>query len=168
MSHHHHYKADNMMSMRSTTLLLFAFLSLVVGCSQSVVEVISIEPTAAPATATVPTSLPMVVIPTETTMSVPTVQPTDTATAIPATAEPTATLVPIEPVVESSQNGALISLTLDGNVGILLDGLSTDVRKQIVEDWLNAPPEEWEARALRQTRMARLRLNFRVRRNFYL
>ncbi len=143
--------------MRRLIVLLFALLWLTVGCGQSDVEDNSAETpiptdTAAPTNTVTPTDpLPAVV-------STATPSSTEAATSIPATDEPTATN---EPVQSNAQNGALVSLTLQGNVGILLDGLSADMRDQITEDWLNAPAEEWQARALRQVRLSRLRLNFR-------
>ncbi len=156
--------------MRLITLLLLSLLWLTVGCSQQDTEISTAEPTAAPIKTAVPTNTaaPTAVAPTETAApTVPPSQPSETATATPApatataTSAPTATAVPTEEPVVEMPDGALVGMTLDGNVGILLDGLSADVRDQIVEDWLDAPPEEWEARALRQVRFARLRLNFR-------
>ncbi len=138
-------------------VLLFALLLLSIGCGEQATPTISAEPTntAVPTNTAAPTDPPPAVVSTATSVATATAAPTS------VTDEPTATT---ESAETNEQDGALISLMLEGNVGILLDGLSAEVQEQITEDWLNASSEEWEARALRQVRLARLRLNFR---NFY-
>ena len=50
---------------------------------------------------------------------------------------------------------------MESQVGVLLDEMPTEVRERIVDDILEQPDEYWLARAQRQVRMTRNRLNFR-------
>ncbi len=57
--------------------------------------------------------------------------------------------------------GALVRVTMAGEVGLLLDELPTDMQPRVVEALRALPEEAWLARAERQMRLTRLRLNFR-------
>lgn len=162
-------------------LLFIVFtLLLVVGCQQtpteSVAEQVSTraadagletdptvapEPTAEPTEAATATPLPAAVTFESSTADSAETAPTE---APPATVQPDPTPEP-ESFDFTSIEGALISLSMQSSVGVLLDGLPADVKEQMIEDWMNAPAADWEARANRQARMARLRLNFR---NFHV
>src|SRR5688500_12482141 len=60
--------------------------------------------------------------------------------------------------------GALIEVTMDSQVGVLLDELPADVREVLAAQLLAGPASFWEARARRQISTALYRL---VYRNFY-
>src|SRR5690606_33340430 len=57
--------------------------------------------------------------------------------------------------------GALVRVTLASDVGVLLDEFPPNMRPRVVEGLRELPPEEWLARAERQIKLTRLRLNFR-------
>lgn len=57
--------------------------------------------------------------------------------------------------------GALVQVTMPGHVGVLLDEFPADMRDRVAEALMEQPEEEWLARARRQIRLTRLRLNFR-------
>lgn len=57
--------------------------------------------------------------------------------------------------------GALVRVTLASQVGVLLDDYPAEMRARVVEALRELPQEAWLARAERQARLTRLRLNFR-------
>lgn len=57
--------------------------------------------------------------------------------------------------------GALVSVTLDGKVGVLLDEMPVSVRDRAADSIMNRPESFWQARAMEQFRLTQLRLNFR-------
>lgn len=63
-----------------------------------------------------------------------------------------------EPTVDP---GALVSITLDGKVGVLLDELPPSARDRAADSIMNRPESFWLARAREQFRLTQLRLNFR-------
>ncbi|MCB0005417.1 MAG: hypothetical protein KDE04_03160 [Anaerolineales bacterium] len=98
----------------------------------------------------------------------PTAAPTEAATATTATEAATATASPatVEPVATTSSSGAtdpggLIQMTFDSQVGVLLDEVRADLRETIAANIMAQSEAEWLARAERQVRLTRLRLNFR-------
>lgn len=76
--------------------------------------------------------------------------------AAPAETAPTPTRSPFAGVP-----GALIRVTMEGEVGVLLDEFPASMRERVAEDVLQLPEEVWTARAARQIRLTRLRLNYR-------
>lgn len=85
----------------------------------------------------------------------------DSATAIPTATvhesgdtEPTAT-----PITERS--GALVGVSMDSRVGVVLDDFPVEMRDQVAAELLAQSESDWAARAERQIRLLKLRLNFR-------
>jgi hypothetical protein len=81
----------------------------------------------------------------------------ETTVAAPATA----TLVTKAPVSVDYPEGALISILMEGQVGVLLDELPELMRDRVVESLLERSQEEWQALVRRQVRLTSHRLNFR-------
>jgi hypothetical protein len=138
-------------------------LLLVVSCRQTP----SLEFETIPAPGNVATAGSSTESPTES----PAVQETATTPLAPATPSPpplqtpTAEPAPPVPEPESSQSplppGALIQTSIDGQVGVLLDEFPGSVREQMVSLILDQSEEVWRARAERQVRLTKRRLNFR-------
>ena len=57
--------------------------------------------------------------------------------------------------------GALISVQMDGQVGVLLDEIPEDMRDRVVESLMDRPESYWIDLARRQIRLTKRRLNFR-------
>lgn len=91
----------------------------------------------------------------------PTVAPA--LTAVP-TVTPTSTVVPTpSPTAPAiiNREGALVRVSMASQVGVLLDEIPAEMRDIVAADLLAQPEEEWLARAMRQVRLTRNRLNFR-------
>ena len=104
------------------------------------------EPTR-PATATPPDEPTSTQAPTETPEPVPSATPTRVTRMITPDAMP--------------PEGALISVNMEGEVGVLLDEIPETYREDVVEALLVRPEGFWEELARRQVRLTRRRLNFR-------
>ena len=94
--------------------------------------------------------------------------PTSAATATNITATVPATVPPAtaEPIATNSSGtladpGGLIQMTFNSQVGVLLDEVRADLRETIAANIMAQSESEWLARAERQVRLTRLRLNFR-------
>lgn len=83
-----------------------------------------------------------------------------TATPSPEAAAPAATRTPI-PFDGSGVEGALIQVSMESQVGLLLDDFPQEMRDRVAAAVLEQPEEEWLARAGRQIRLTRQRLNYR-------
>lgn len=92
--------------------------------------------------------------------------PTETkelrATQPPVVDEPTPTVEP-EPIRDLGEppDGALISVLMESQVGVLLDELPEEMRDQVAGNLLNKPEAYWNDLARRQVRLTKRRLNFR-------
>lgn len=69
---------------------------------------------------------------------------------------PTATRSPF-----AGAEGALVRVTMESEVGVLLDEFAASMRERVAEAILEQPEAVWQARAERQIRLTRLRLNYR-------
>lgn len=67
----------------------------------------------------------------------------------------------VETPLPVADPGALVSVGLDGQVGVLLEELPESLRDRAVDELSAAPDDFWIDRAKRQLRMTVLRLNFR-------
>lgn len=67
---------------------------------------------------------------------------------------PTPEPAPVDP-------GALVSVSLDGKVGVLLDEMPESMRGRVAESLIGEPEGFWIARAREQVRLTSLRLDFR-------
>lgn len=83
----------------------------------------------------------------------PSSSPTEQAATEPA---PAATRSPFAGV-----QGALVQVTMHSQVGVLLDEFPASMRPRVADEVLQLPEEAWMARAARQIRLTRLRLNYR-------
>ena len=97
-------------------------------------------------------------------------QPAPFATASPAApalgATPAAAATPAggpapQGAIPRGDRGALVRVTVPGEVGVLLDEYPPEMRDRVAQALLAQPEEEWLARAQRQVRLTHLRLNFR-------
>jgi hypothetical protein len=78
------------------------------------------------------------------------------------TATPVATSTrPSTPVTATPKSGALIAITMNSRVGVLLDELPASMRDQAAASLLAETDEYWLALARQQTRLTTRRLNFR-------
>lgn len=112
-----------------------------------------IEPTPLSETAVAqPTSLPPPLITPDALTDVPTTP--EALEAIEKTEEPTAVPFPTLP-------GALIQISMQSQVGILLDEFPDEMRDRVAEELLAQADDAWLSRAMRQVRLTRNRLNFR-------
>lgn len=130
------------------------------------------------ATATAEVSgLSTAVSPTETTSLAP--APTLAPTAAPvdstpssageptpgpmATIPPTETAVPAAATVDPAtfDEGALIAVSMNGTVGVLLDGIPLAIRDEAIERIMAQDDQYWLDMAHRQTKLTKYRLNFR-------
>ncbi|MDX1614362.1 MAG: lysyl oxidase family protein [Candidatus Promineifilaceae bacterium] len=126
-------------------------------------------PTAAPTAATTRPGLAAVsptspATPTTTALATNTAESTvNDSTGDPSpTPSPTLTPTPtITPLPEAAPSGALIAVSMVGQVGVLLDELPADVRDAAATSLLDQPLDFWEALAQRQVRLTQRRLNFR-------
>jgi hypothetical protein len=55
----------------------------------------------------------------------------------------------------------LIAISIESQVGVLLDEFPAVMRERVMNELLRQPVEAWRSRAARQARLTRLRLNFR-------
>ncbi|HSM56216.1 MAG TPA: lysyl oxidase family protein [Candidatus Sulfomarinibacteraceae bacterium] len=117
-------------------------------------------------TATVPAG-PALARVTEAPTAAPAMTATSTVTpSLPAgdplpTATPTETAAPATPTPPPAARGALVRVTMRSQVGVLLDEFPESMREPVADALLAQPAEAWQARAQRQARLTRLRLNFR-------
>lgn len=96
--------------------------------------------------------LPPPVITPETPTNVPTTQ--ETIGVETETEEPTAVLSPSLP-------GALITISMQSQVGVLLDEFPDELRDRVAEELLAQANDAWLERVMRQVRLTRNRLTFR-------
>lgn len=94
------------------------------------------------------------------------VQEAQTATAVPTeptTPSPTTTPITTTELVYpgDAPEGALVSVLMEGQAGILLDEIPEPYRDAVVQDLLARPESFWDELARRQIRLTRRRLNFR-------
>ena len=160
------------------TLLTAILLALILtNCQQDTdQELITIAPTItsvtsapilspAPSNTPRPTALPETIdVQDEPTVIIetPSADPEAVASASPTVerSEPTATPKPTRQLA-NRPDGALISVEMEGQVGILLDELPDELREQLVDSLVEKPDEFWEELARRQVRLTKRRLNFR-------
>jgi hypothetical protein len=78
--------------------------------------------------------------------------------------EPEQEIAPLNPVVPPSVEppGALIAVTLDSQVGVLLDEMPASIRERVASELLGKDEAFWVARAKRQLSLTSYRLNFRT------
>jgi hypothetical protein len=137
--------------MNKFTWLYLGLILLLFGCQQQETETataVSPPPTALQITS--PSATP------HSTEVAPEIALPATATAIPTV---TATAVPQNNIPDIP--GALIGVSMSGQVGVLLDEFPVEMRDRVVTAVLDQSEEVWLARAARQLRLTRLRLNFR-------
>jgi hypothetical protein len=143
-------------------LLLFFALLIPIGCGQEQGEASSTPAQGAPATS----SAVLATTAGEPTASPVAVETEELPPPAPPTAEPTAAIemnVTAEPTVASgpAQSGALIEVSMDSQVGILLDEIPINARDEIVSELLVRSEDYWLELARKQIRLTRNRLNFR-------
>ncbi|MEM7113379.1 MAG: lysyl oxidase family protein [Chloroflexota bacterium] len=145
--------------------LVLVFILLVAGCqngSASENGETAVSPTQTPTTSN-QSSEPN---PTEPASTAPVSEP-ESATPIPTQAAGGETAVSPSAIDTSTyppRDGALIQVSMNSQVGILLDEIPESDRERIVDILLAQPDEAWLARAHRQVRLTQYRLNFR---NFF-
>ena len=98
--------------------------------------------------------------------SLPAALAAQTATPVPTAAEPTPTAAAetaVQPAetAEPRSPGALIQISMDSRVGVLLDEIPEEQREQVVADLMQQPEEYWQALAHRQVQLTKNRLNYR-------
>jgi hypothetical protein len=89
-----------------------------------------------------------------------------TGTAVPAeTAAPAPTRATIEEAATitptAAPEGALVSVSMTSQVGVLLDEIPEEHRDDVIRALLERPPSYWHDLARRQAQLTRRRLNFR-------
>lgn len=104
-----------------------------------------------------PTATPTVRATTADPTAPATVTPPATATTDLTAATADATNIPEIP-------GALIAVSFGSTVGVLLDDFPPEMRDRVAAELMQQPEDVWLARAERQMRLLKLRLNFR---NFF-
>ena len=77
-----------------------------------------------------------------------------------ATSTPTPT-ASVTPQAADLPAGALIGVTMQSRIGVLLDEIPEAMRDRVAESILNETTEFWTARAQRQIKLTKYRLNFR-------
>lgn len=77
--------------------------------------------------------------------------------------EPSQTSTPQPAIATSTPGppGALINVSMQSEVGVLLDEIPVELRERVATSLMSQSKEVWLARAIRQVRLTRLRLNFR-------
>lgn len=140
-------------------LPLFVLLVLLLGgCA----EASSTPPATAPAG---PALARVTEAPTLAPTAAPAMTATGTVSPSLAAGDPSPTASPTEtvaaPTATPTVPGALVRVTMRSQVGVLLDEFPEPMRERVADDLLAQPAEEWQARARRQARLTRLRLNFR-------
>ncbi|MCB8985212.1 MAG: hypothetical protein H6659_15375 [Ardenticatenaceae bacterium] len=108
-----------------------------------------------------PTLTPTAVTPAATvTVPAPASTPAAGETAAPSqpTAVPTAAAAA---TLTAGQPGALIAVSMDSRVGVLLDDFPAAMRDRVADALLTAGDAFWQAKAQHQVRLTRNRLNFR-------
>ncbi len=176
-------KVINAKSGRGFLLLcaaLFGILLVVAGCQQDSssgeTEVQSTKATESDATtAKLPTLAPTAEPPAEpTATNQPPTPTTEQTTALPTPSEteeltPEATAAQTtatpEPEIDLAElelpEGALISVQMESQAGVLLDALPEEQRETAVDSLISKPDSFWEDLAWRQVRLTKRRLNFR-------
>ena len=92
----------------------------------------------------------------------PPARPTTPAIVLTAPATPLPEDVSAETAVPIAlPEGALIAITMQSQVAILLDEIPEEMRERVAEHLLNETAEFWRERAHRQVRLTAYRLNFR-------
>jgi len=172
--------------MKQLALLLVLLGTLLIGCNQASSVFRSATPTFAaralvpgsppPTTAMQQTSTPdsedsaLGRLTPEGATTPETSRPAATATATenapaPSPDEPPATApAPTATATRSpfaAVRGALVRVTMRSQVGVLLDEFPASMRQRVADEVLRLPEEVWMARAARQIRLTRLRLNYR-------
>lgn len=131
-------------------LILVSVLVVVASCQQAREEEATATATSRPGTTATATSDA-----TESTRP-PAAVTTATATAT-RESEPTATATPL-----FAREGALIAVSLDSQVGVLLDEIPAPMRARVAADLLEESDEFWTELARRQIRLTRYRLTLRT------
>ncbi|MCA9973835.1 MAG: hypothetical protein KC425_26655 [Anaerolineales bacterium] len=140
--------------MKHTPLALFALLLLFAACAQQSAAPTTNNPTAEPTAESAPTR--------QAAATTSATRPTAPATATPpATTTPNTAVSPTPLPWLADIDGALIGVTLDSQVGVLLDDYPAAMRDRVAAALLAQPADTWQARAVRQARLTHLRLNFR-------
>ena len=161
-------------------IVLFLFISfvllLVVSCQESPTEEVTERPTTSLADNNSLETVTATSSATETAVSIntstPKPEPTENAvsedveenTAVPtATPKPENTATPVPPTLTPTRPGpgALVGLTMNSQVGVLLDEIPEDERDRLVEELLERPDEYWESLAKQQVLLTYNRLHFR-------
>jgi hypothetical protein len=114
--------------------------------SEATTEPEPMRPATVEAAATPPDEPTTTKAPTET----PEAEPTATSTKVARTITPSTTT-----------ESALISVLMEGQVGVLLDEIPEAYREEVVAALLDRPEAFWDELARRQVRLTRRRLNFR-------
>ena len=109
-----------------------------------------------------PTAVLETAVPISTPLPPPIIVP-DAPTDVPATPDTPEGLEIDEPtaVPFASLPGALIQISMQSQVGVLLDEFPVEMRDLVAADLLAQSNEAWLARATRQVRLTRNRLTFR-------
>ncbi|NKQ37169.1 MAG: hypothetical protein HF973_16330 [Chloroflexi bacterium] len=155
-------------------LSLFGVTLLLSACQRQEEE--PAPPTAVPISAT-DTAVPLLTITPSPTASEATVAPQPTKTSPPPpksspTPPPTPTAAPtaVSAAAPSPQSlnpssppppGALIAVSIESSVGVLLDEFPEEMRDRVAEAIIAQPEDVWLARTQRQLRLTKNRLNFR-------
>jgi hypothetical protein len=143
-------------------ILLLMSILLLTGCGQGSARNLG-SPTSRPSP-TATSAMPLTRV--EPTSVSPTLEAEQLSTPAPPTAEPTST-VEREEVPEptdaprSVSEGALIQVSMESQVGVLLDEIPAAIRNQVAGEILSKPEAYWLALAQEQVRLTRNRLNFR-------
>ena len=96
-----------------------------------------------------------------------TLPPPSVPTALPLTSQETPTpgetpSVTVAPTIPPDlPEGALIAITMQSQVGVLLDEIPEEMRDRVAETLLNETADFWITRAQRQVKLTTYRLNFR-------
>lgn len=68
---------------------------------------------------------------------------------------------PVPPEPAPADPGALVAVSFDGTVGVLLDELPEAIRDRVAQDVIDKPGDFWVARAREQLRLSSIRLTYR-------
>ncbi|MCB8945061.1 MAG: hypothetical protein H6658_15045 [Ardenticatenaceae bacterium] len=146
--------------MRSRIYLL-TLLVFLLGCQSS--EELAPTPTTASTELVEGTETVDMVLGTATAVTASTLPPPSVPTAPPAatTAAPEDVPTATATIPANLPAGALIGLTMPGQVGVLLDEIPADMRDRVAASLLDETAEFWTTRAQRQVKLMTYRLNFR-------
>lgn len=133
-------------------LVCLSLLTLLVSCQQEGGE----EPETTEDLAATPTTAVVSTVPSGTLA--PPLQLTSPATT--TARRPTATLEPT-PMPAVGSSGSLIAVSMESQVGVLLDELPQHMRDRAAEWLIDQPEEYWLGRARRQVELTMYRLDFR-------